>query len=249
MSWFTDNERGVRTGRLNFPASCIYSCRKYRAEPRFVHLAIYLHTPRRLSHTIMSKSPVYSVRCPLYPQDIYRNEKMLMAKSFNGCFIWKPRAANWNLRFNEILLDRRKIGETFNPYLTTRFYIEHILSILHKFFVEIDTCLILSILLHRSLLRLDESQLISTILKDVKLWKICPRRKENDRSLKLDSFTLRFFEQRADFFSWSNCIFLPSTIPQFFPGQRLRDKVYRSRWPAILIPATIRRRSTRTLSG
>lgn len=51
-----------------------------------------------------------------------------------------------------------EIGETFNPYLTTRFYIEHILSILHKFFVEIDTCLILSILLHRSLLRLDESR-------------------------------------------------------------------------------------------
>lgn len=165
MSWFTDNERGVRTGRLNFPASCIYSCRKYRAEPRFVHLAIYLHTPRRLSHTIMSKSPVYSVRCPLYPQDIYRNEKMLMAKSFNGCFIWKPRAANWNLRLNEILLDRRKIGETFNPYLTTRFYIEHILSILHKFFVEIDTCLILSILLHRSLLRLDESRWFRWYLK------------------------------------------------------------------------------------
>lgn len=38
--------------------------------------------------------------------------------------------------------------------------------------------------------------LISMILKDVKLWKICPRRKENDRSLKLDSFTLRFFERR-----------------------------------------------------
>ena len=127
MSWFTDNGRGERERKRKRE-------RAGRAEfPRFLYLFLPeiscrtspLRSPRDLSPRATATIPHHYVEIPclfsslsvISSRYISSNEKMLMEESFNG--LSHMETANWNLRIERNFIGPdRKIGETFNPYLT-----------------------------------------------------------------------------------------------------------------------------------